>query len=72
LDIFPFEGDYQWDFYSVRGSIDVSDIKREVRDKKSKHERECVSWLDIIDHREISAVCFGRGVYRHRVWPVGN
>src|SRR5215475_1805221 len=42
------------------------------RHRKSEHEGERVSRLDVCDHREISAVCFGRGVYFHGVWSVGN
>ena len=42
------------------------------RHRKSEHEGERVSRLDVCDHREISAVRFGRGVYFHGVWSVGN
>src|SRR5262249_30048147 len=47
-------------------------VTHRVKNKKSKHERERVSRLDVCDHREISAVRFGRGVYFHGVWSVGN
>lgn len=50
----------------------MSDIEGEGGHKKSEHEGERVSRLDVFDHREINAVRFGCGVYIHGVRPVGN
>src|SRR5882672_9245728 len=72
LNLFPSERDHQRNFYPVGGSVDVRNIERKVGHGNLEYERESVSRLDVIDHREISPVRFGRGVYLHSVWPVGN